>query len=97
MSYNSLGEDNVNCRHPRKQEILNRIMKMRNFLPLYIKLCTTIDYSWIDTLSSVIDKIDESLNRKKTINWILSECEPYDDIRDCAISHMNIFQCCTIL
>lgn len=72
--------------HPRKQEILNRIMKMKSFRPLFIKLCSTTDISWINTLASVIDKIDEK-------DWILSECDRYEDIKECVGSHIHIFGC----
>ena len=82
-----------------KQELLNSILKRREFSHLYIKLCSTRDIEWINILNSVTNKIEHhDLGNKKDLKvWITNECKSYIDIRDAAISYISntsIFRCC---
>lgn len=74
----------------KKQNLLNRIVKMKEFKHLYIKLCSTRDDDWIDTLYNVVNKIDEDSDDDKRL-WIVSSCynEKYSDIKDAALTCIN--------
>jgi len=94
MSYNSLVEEYNIRYHPRKQEMLYNIMRMKSFQPLYIKLCSTEDYGWIDTLSLVIDELDKidritTNDENEIILYIIYKCQIYTDISDAATNHIK--------
>jgi hypothetical protein len=94
MSYTALDVVESDRMHPRKQEILDRIMKRKNFRQLYIKLCATIDNEWIDRLSLVLDKMDQSDGKGELKRWIISNDGLDDDILECLNSYINNFCLC---